>query len=319
MTDVPPATALRGAVDLSSLAQRAARPEGEAAAPAPSAVADGNDRVVFATDDAGFNDAVELSRTVPVVILLWSRTNDQSVAFVDTLARLVRAREGRLALGVAEAERSPQLIQALQAQALPTVVALVAGSPVPLFAGVQADDQITQLFDQLLELGAQHGANGRLEIADSGDASTEEPAEPVEEPLSPLHQEAYDAITSGDYAAASAAYTTAIAQDPSDTGAVAGRAQANLLGRLQGKSLDQIRSAAAADPTDFSAQLDVADLDLSGGHIDDAFDRLLAAFPTLGPDEKATVRARIVEMFEVVGVEDPRVVAARRRLAALLY
>ena len=63
----------------------------------------------------------------------------------------------------------------------------------------------------------------------------------------------------------------------------------------------------------------MADLDLSGGHVEDAFDRLLTLFPKLDADGKRTVRERLVELFEVVGTDDPRVVAARRRLTNLLY
>jgi putative thioredoxin len=151
--------------------------------------------------------------------------------------------------------------------------------------------------------------------AEAGDAQ----AEPVEEPLPPLHQEAYDAIARGDFEAAASAYRTAIAQDPRDSLAVAGLAQANLLGRLQGKTLDEIRNTAASTPDDLDAQLDVADLDLSGGHVEDAFDRLLTLFPKLDVDGKKRVRERLVEYFEVVGTEDPRVAAARRRLTNLLY
>ena len=63
----------------------------------------------------------------------------------------------------------------------------------------------------------------------------------------------------------------------------------------------------------------MADLDLSGGHVDDAFDRLLTLFPTLDPERKRVVRERLVELIEVVGVDDPRVITARRRLTNLLY
>ena len=63
----------------------------------------------------------------------------------------------------------------------------------------------------------------------------------------------------------------------------------------------------------------IADLDVSGGHLDDAFDRLLTLFPVLDPDGKTAVRTRMLEYFEVAGAEDPRVGAARRRLTALLY
>jgi putative thioredoxin len=308
VTDSIPPGGLHGAIDLSALVQRPQQPTTQRPA--------NDDRVVFETDDAAFASALELSRTVPVVVVLWASWSEQSTELVATLERLVRARDGRLVLAVADADRSPQLMQAFQAQAIPTVVAVVAGQPVPLFAGVQPDDVIGQVFDQLLELGAQHGVSGRV---DTDDAAGDEPAEPVEPPLPPLHQEAYDAIERGDFEAAASAYRTAIAQDPRDALAVAGLAQANLLWRLQGKTLDEIRNAAASAPDDLDAQLDVTDLDLSGGHVDDAFDRLLTLFPKLDADGKRRVRERLVELFEVVGTEDPRVMAARRRLTNLLY
>lgn len=307
---------LRGAVDLSALVHRDERradaaPGGDAAGRAPGGV-------VVATDDQGFGQVLELSRTVPVVVALWASWSEQSVQLVETLERLVRARAGRLVLAAADADQSPQLVQALQARAIPTLVALVGGQPVPLFEGVQPDDVIEQVFDQLLEIAERNGVNGRVP-ADDETAEPGEAEEPVEAPLPPLHQDAFDAISRGDFAAAASAYRTAIAQDPRDDLAVAGLAQANLLGRLQGKTLDEIRNRAASAPEDLDAQLDVADLDLSGGHVDDAFARLLDLFPKQDPDGKNTVRERLLELFQVVGVEDPRVTAARRRLAMLLY
>ena len=315
MTDPTPPSGLRGAVDLSALVQRSQGSPQQGTQPRHAA---NGDALVFETDDASFGSALELSRTVPVVVVLWASWNEQSTQLVATLERLVRAREGRLVLAAADADRSPQLVQAFQAQSIPTIVAVVAGQPVPLFTGEQPDEVIDQVFDQLLELAGQHGVTGSIEtgepVAEGG-----APAEPVEPPLPPLHQEAYDAIERGDFAAASSAYRTAIAQDPRDSLAVAGLAQANLLGRLHGKTLDEIRNTAAAAPKDLDAQLAVADLDLSGGHVDDAFDRLLTLFPELDADGKKLVRERLVELFEVVGTDDPRVAVARRRLTTLLY
>ncbi|KRC63005.1 thioredoxin [Agromyces sp. Root81] len=315
---IPPSgAALRGAVDLSALVQRQA--QGATGGQGAHAASGPSDQIVFETDDAAFGSTLELSRTVPVIVALWATWSEPSKALLATLERLVRARAGRLVLAAADADRSPQLVQAFQAQAIPTIVAVVAGQPVPLFAGEQPDEVIDQVFDQLLELAGQHGVTGSIEPGENGADTDGAPAEPVEEPLPPLHQEAYDAIERGDFAAASSAYRTAIAQDPRDALAVAGLAQANLLGRLHGKTLDAIRNAAAAAPQDLGAQLDVADLDLSGGHVEDAFDRLLTFFPSLDADGKKLVRERLVELFEVVGTDDPRVAVARRRLTTLLY
>jgi putative thioredoxin len=92
-----------------------------------------------------------------------------------------------------------------------------------------------------------------------------------------------------------------------------------LLQRLDGADADAIRSAAAAAPDSIAAQLAVADLDVSGGHLDDAFGRLLDLFPSLEPEGKNLVRTRLLDYFEIAGGEDPRVIAARRRLTGLLY
>ena len=138
---IPPSgAALRGAVDLSALVQRqqqGSQPEhGAHASSVPG------DQIVFETDDAAFGHTLELSRTVPVIVALWATWSEPSKALLGSLERLVRARGGSLVLAAADADRSPQLVQALQAQSIPTVVALVAGQPVPLFAGVQPDDAI---------------------------------------------------------------------------------------------------------------------------------------------------------------------------------
>jgi len=100
---------------------------------------------------------------------------------------------------------------------------------------------------------------------------------------------------------------------------VAGLAQVSLLQRLEGANAADIRSAAASAPDSVAAQLAVADLDISGGHLDDAFARLLDIFVSLDPQGRDAVRTRLLEYFEIAGPEDPRVLDARRRLTALLY
>src|SRR5690606_33910732 len=208
------------------------------------------------------------------------------------------------------------LAQAFQVREVPAVAAVIGGRPVSLFIGVPAEQETRQVFDELLQLAAQNGVTGTIGSADDAPADD---AEPAEEPLPPLHQEAYDAITRGDLEAAVTAYRTAIAQNPRDALALAGLAQVSLLQRLQGVSADEVRAAAAERPTDLDAQLLVADLDVSGGHLDDAFDRLLELFPALDADGRDRVRTRLLEYFEIAGAEDPRVLDARRRLTALLY
>ncbi|MFF2051533.1 tetratricopeptide repeat protein [Leifsonia sp. NPDC058194] len=319
----PPPTNLRGAVDLSSLVDRptAAAPVG-GAAPAAAGEALALPSLYFEGTDANFNDFIDLSMRVPIVVDLWAEWCEPCKQLSPILDRIVADYAGRVVLVKVDVDANPQLTQAFQAQSIPAVAALVGGRPVQLFVGALPEQQVRDVFEQLLELAAQNGVTGTVAVDGDAGAPADaqgEAAEPEPEPLPPHHAEAYEAIERGDYDTAIQEYKTAIAQDPRDAMAVAGLAQVSLLARLAGKTLDAIRGAAAADPSDAQAQLDVADLDLSGGHVEDAFDRLLALYPTLDAPGKETVRTRLVDYFEIVGVEDPRVAKARARLTSLLY
>ena len=309
MTDIPPGAPLRGAVDLSALRNRPAPSEATAVAPtsAPSLVMD--------VTDETFPQVLELSRSVPVVIDLWAEWCGPCKQLSPILERVVLELGGRLLLAKVDVDANPQLSQAFRAQSIPLVVALVGGQPVPLFTGAVPEQQVREVFAQLLQLAAQNGVTGSIDL--SGEEGSD--AAPVEPALPPLHAEAFDAIEAGDYVRAIAAYQKALAENPRDEDARAGLGQVKLLDRVQGLDSQNARAAAAAAPLDVDAQLAVADLDLAGGHVDDAFGRLLDLFAALPSDERAPVRERLLEQFALIGDADPRVLRARGRLASLLF
>ncbi len=308
MTNVPITSAsLRGAVDLSSLVRPPAPAAGAPAAPDAGGI-------VRTATDATFGQILDLSATVPVVVEFFGQGVEA------TLAPLIRQYDGRIALAVVDGTANPQLVQAFQVQQVPTVAAVVAGRPIQLFPGMLAEPELRDVFEQLLQLAAQQNVTGTIAPNDD-DAIAQQspPAEPVEEPLPPHHQEAYDAIAAGDFSTAITEYELAIAQNPRDQLAVAGLAQVSLLARLDGAEEDALSASAGSKPDDAAAQLAVADFEVSRGQCDLAFARLLDIFPVLDPAGKNLVRTRLLDYFEIVGGDDQRVGAARRRLTGLLY
>lgn len=316
---------LRGAVDLSVLKNRAAgapavgtEGAGSASAPpAPGAVLP-IASLIFDASDASFGEVLELSRTVPVVVDLWAEWCAPCKQLTPLLERVVADYAGRAVLVKVDVDANPQLAQAFRAQSIPTVVALVQGQPVPLFEGAIPEAQIRQVFEQLFQLAEANGVTGRVSVDETADADAET-AGAVEAPLPPHHAEAFDAIEAGDYALAATEYEAALAENPRDEDARAGLGQVRLLARVQGLDLQAARAAAAAAPLDLEAQFAVADLDLAGGHVDDAFDRLLELFAASGDPERDEIKARLLELFGLIGDADPRTLSARRKLANLLF
>ncbi|MEV7661116.1 tetratricopeptide repeat protein [Paenarthrobacter sp. NPDC089316] len=310
---------LRGAVDLSSL-RRPTPPQGPPApvsadVDAPQGGDAGKAPLRVDATETNFQDLVQLSAQIPVLFLLWSRYAAESPGVLETAQRVVESYGGRLVLAAADVDAFPQLAQAFQVEAVPTAVAVIKGQPVPLFQGPADDAQIRSLIEELLKVAAANGVTGS--IGDAGEAEGGEPA-----PLPPLHQAAIDAIEAGDYDAAKAAYKQALLEQPADADAKAGLAQVELMARLEkltAPEADALRERAAKEPDDVEAQLGVADLDISGGHIEDAFNRVITFIGRNFGPERETARVRLLELFEVVGIRDERVAKARQGLARVLF
>jgi putative thioredoxin len=92
-----------------------------------------------------------------------------------------------------------------------------------------------------------------------------------------------------------------------------------LLQRVGTMDPQRVRKEAAESPTDVTAQAAVADLDLAGGHVEDAFARLVETVRRTVGDDRERARLRLLDLFEVIGGDDPRVTSARSALARVLF
>lgn len=307
-----------GAVDLSQLAARAKAAAAPApAAPGPGAPAGGASYVLESSEQTFENDAIRPSTQHPVVVELYSPRVASGQQLSDALAAVANAAEGRFLLVRLDVDTAPGIVQALQLQAVPTVLAIISGQAVPLFQGVVPPDQVQQAVDQVLKTAIANGMVGRAQPVSPG-SGVAGAAEPVDEGQpDPRFAAADEALAAGDFAAARDEFDRLLQQNPNDTEAALGKAQAGLFARAS--ALDpQETLTRAADPKDVAAQLDAADLELVSGQVGEAFDRLLAVVRRGGADRE-TARVRLLELFETVGASDPRVLAARRNLMAALF
>lgn len=270
-------------------------------------------RYVRDATDQNFQEFLDISAQVPVVVDLWATWCGPCKQLSPILESFASQYQGKFLLAKVDVDQNPGLQQAFQAQSIPAVFALIRGQVMPLFTGAIPAEQVQQVLEQLMTFAAEQGVIGSL-------AEENQPeSEPEPEPLDENHQAAYDAINAGDYDQAIVAYTRAIENNPRDDEAIAGLAQVQLLKRLGTQQPSDMRAQAADQSDNIEAQMNVADLDIAGGHIEDAFLRLLEAFASADPNSREAIRLRMLDYFAIVGSEDPRVVQARQRLASLLY
>ncbi|MBX7469729.1 MULTISPECIES: tetratricopeptide repeat protein [Streptomyces] len=316
MSGVVDLAAVKAAGEAKSKAEQAraeAARQGGVPAVAPSAL-------VIDVDEASFErDVLTRSAEVPVVIDFWAEWCEPCKQLGPLLERLAVEYNGRFLLAKIDVDANQMLMQQFGIQGIPAVFAVVAGQALPLFQGAAPEAQIRETLDQLVQVAEERfGLTGIAVDPNAAAVPAAEAPAPVG-PYDALLEAAVVALDSGDLAGAVQAYRNVLSDDPGNPEAKLGLAQAELLQRVQSLDPVQVRKDAADKPADVAAQIAAADLDLVGGHVEDAFGRLVETVRRTFGDDRDAARVRLLELFDVIGGDDPRVSAARTALARVLF
>ena len=307
-----------GAIDLSGLQRPApASAPGGAPGAAPTRGATGGSSYSLDVTQANLQQLLQESMTAPVVLVFHSASQAPgSEAYAADVAAVVEGLEGKLLAGLVDIDAAPEIAQAMQIPQVPLLLVVLDGRPVTQpIPGALSRDELSTLFGQLFQQLTAQGISGRHQPRSAAPFAGED-----EEPqVDPRYAAAQDALGEGDIDRAVAEYQKLVDANPADTEAAAGLAMAKVLQRTQGADLQTARAAAADAPDDVDAQTLVADLDLLGGHVEDAFNRLVALVARTSDADRTKARDHLLGLFAAVGNDDERVLAGRRNLASALF
>lgn len=311
-----------GAIDLSALS----RPGPAAGASAPSAPsaggsAGGSSAYSVAIDEANFQAVLEASMTAPVVLVFHSPSQSpESEQLARDVVTVADEYDGRFLAATIDVDAVPQIAQAMQIPQVPLMLVILDGRPATQpIPGAAPIDDIRALFNQLAQQLTSQGIAGRHQPNAFGAPAAAVEGGDGEPELDPRYAPAQDALASGDIDRAVAEYQKLVDGNPADHEAAAGLAMAKVLQRTQGADLNAARAAAAAAPDDIDAQTLVADLDMLGGHVEDAFARLVELVRRTAGKDRDRVREHLLGLFGAVGNDDPRVLKGRQALASALF
>ena len=222
-----------------------------------------------------------------------------------------------------------------QIQSIPTVYAFFKGQPVADLTNYRTEGQLTKVLDQLL---------GQLPVKGA--------AQDLAAQVEPLIQMAEEVLDGGDAARAENIFEQIREMDPSNPVLIGGLARAMV---AQGKAeearallemvesddaktpaITRARAALAVssappvdvsaeearletNPDDHEARLSVANAKMAAGDRDGAADELLEIIARDPAWNDGAAKARLLQLLEAVGFEDPWGRGVRRRLSALLF
>jgi putative thioredoxin len=304
------AAAMAGAVDLAAVKARSEAAARAQAAPPPSADAPAGapgSAVVDVTEATFQSEVLDRSFQVPVVLDLWAEWCGPCKQLSPVLERLAVEGGGSWVLAKVDVDANPALAQGLRVQGIPAVKAVWQGQLVAEFSGAIPEEQARQFVAELVKATSGGAIPGAGED-DEGAAVADDPRLDAAEA----------ALEQGDLAAAEAAYQSILDSEPDHPEAGLALRQVQLFRRADEAGPNALAAAEAA-PDDMAAQTRAADFLLGTGNIEAAFDHLLDVVRRTSGEDRDQARKHLIELFTVVGDDDPRVGAARRQLTQALF
>jgi putative thioredoxin len=299
---------MAGAVDLAAVKARSEAAARAAESPAPTAT----NAVVDVTEATFQAEVLDRSFQVPVLIDLWADWCQPCKQLSPVLERLAKESNGAWVLAKIDVDANPRISQALQVQSIPTVYAVLGGQLVPGFQGALPEAQIREFVDAVLQAAGQAGLSGPAGV------DVENAPLPQQPPEDPRFDAAEEALAEGNFDLAEQRFRSILDEEPANAEAALALRQVGLLRRAMAAPPDALQRA-AADPQNVDAALVAADIEFLDRREDAALQRLLALITRSSGDDRERVRSRLVEYFELLGPDDPRVGPARREMARALF
>ncbi len=288
-----------------------------------------------ASIEAFRRDVIEASKSALVLVDFWAEWCGPCKTLGPLLEKLVAARAPRVKLVKIDVEASPGLASQFRIQSIPTVYAFMGGTPVDGFQGALGESELAAFIDRLLaaappppEEAAEAEIAAMLEAADEASAAGQHEqalgllaslaeALPEREDVVARHALALLAAGRADDAAEALKPVPATSKDP-----VVARARAAIALAAAAPAIDDLaglEAQVAAAPEDHALRFELAGGLLARGDNDRAADALLAIIAADRSWNEGAAQARLLTLFEAVGIGDPWSIRTRARLRSILF
>ncbi len=280
---------------------------------------------------------VEPSMTGLVILDFWAEWCGPCKALSPVLEKVAAEYADKgVVLAKINVDEEQFIAAQFQVKSIPTVYAMFQGQPVADLTNARSESQLKGILDQLL---------AKLPI---------HPGEAPKQDIAPLLAMAEEVLSEGDAERAAGIYAQIVEMAPHDAAAQGGllralvaageiehaeavlsavpeelasdpeihRAVAALTlarNKPEDSELAALRAAAEADPADMAAGLAYAEAAFAAGERDGAADKLLAMVQADREWNEGAAKARLLQIFEAIGLEDPWVAAQRRKLSLVLF
>jgi putative thioredoxin len=270
-------------------------------------------------DTAGFtSDVVERSRETPVVVDLWAEWCGPCKVLGPTLERLADEYQGAFELAKLDVDANPDLARRFQVQGIPTVIAFKDGVPVARFTGALPESQIRAWLKEFVPSEADEKAAVASTIAASGDLATAEGLFREALAVDPVNEKAATGLAETLIAGGRTDEALAALAPLPSTPAVQRLTAAARIAHVDTSTIEDLERKLADDPDNGPLLVQLGTALSAADRTEEGLQHLLYAVG-LGGDTREDARVAMLDIFEVLGQDDPLTAQYRRKLASALF
>lgn len=285
--------------------------------------------IIDISQDQFIEEVVEKSKSIPVIVDFWAPWCGPCKQLTPILEKVVEAKKGKVVLAKINVDENQGIAAQLNVRSIPTVYGFVDGKPIDAFQGVQSESKIEEMVKKLIDSAPGNEIPKILEEANSLFKETK-------------------------YEEAQKIYENLIALDPGNPSVIAGMLRCllqlqknndakeifnslddeilkdqeilkikklidNLDNSNKGESIDELINKLNLDPKNKDLTFKIAEKYFALNQNQDGFETLLNLYNQDSKWNDGIAKKKLLERFDLLGFNDPNVIAARKKLSSMMF
>ena len=285
--------------------------------------------IIDINQDQFLEEVVEKSKTTPVIVDFWAPWCGPCKQLTPLLERVVNKKNGKIILAKINVDENQGIASQLNIQSIPTVYGFVDGKPIDAFQGAQPESKIEEMVNKMIDATPGNEIPKLIEEADKlfGEQKFEEALKLFEslvgmDPGNPkiIAGMLRCLVKLKGYDDANEMFDSFDEEILKDENIIKIKKLLDTTSSGKNNLVDEnLIQEVNVDPKNMDLRFKLANNYLSSSETEKGFNELLKIFEQNPTWNDGAAKKKLLEFFDLLGFNDPKVIDARKKLSSMMF